>query len=189
MGTRGKKLTEVAVCWNVALELQTVLKSSGYVVVLTKPKERTKVTNRRRAEIANESHASLLIRLHCDAGPGSGLATYYPDRQGRIGTKRGPTQAVIAGSARMANIIHPAVIKALDGALPSRGILTDRATAVGSKHGALIGSIYSEVPSVLIEMCKLQNPRDEAFFQKKGGYRKMAEALAAGIKAAVPVHP
>ncbi len=187
MGTRGKKLSEVTVCWKVALELRRALEDQGYRVVLTKERERQKVTNRERAAIANASKASLMIRLHCDAGAGSGLATYYPDRAGRIGKKTGPSKEVILASAQAARAAHLATVKALAGAKPGRGVLPDRATAVGSKHGALIGSIYSEVPTVLVEMCKLQNPKDEAFFLKKGGYERMASALAKGVKAAVPI--
>ncbi len=186
MGTKGKTLTEVAVCWKVALELEKSLESAGYRVVLTKSGEKVKVTNRQRAEIANSAGAALMVRLHCDAGAGSGLATYYPDRAGRIGNKTGPSKDVIAESKRMSRPFHAAVVKSLNGDLPGRGVLTDRDTAVGRKHGALIGSIHSRVPTLLVEMCKLQNRKDEAFFIRKGGYATMANALAEGVKAVVP---
>lgn len=187
-GTSGKKLTELEVCWRVANDASTILRKAGYRVVLTKKAMREKVTNRERAEVANRASAALMVRLHCDAGAGSGFAVYYPDRQGKHGTKVGPSKEVLAASALAARAFHAGFSTVLKGKLASRGILTDRATLVGSRHGALIGSIYSEVPAVLVEMCKLQNAKDEAFFLKGGGFHLMAKAVASGVQRAVPVN-
>lgn len=186
LGTRGKKLTEVGVCWKVALELKRELEHDGYRVVLTKSAEREKVLNKRRAEIANTSDTAFFVRLHCDAGNGTGIETYFPDRQGHVGKMTGPSQAVIKASKEAASKFHPALIKALGGALRDNGFHPDTKTLIGGKQGALTGSIYSKVPVVLVEMVVLQNPKDEAFFLKPGGYGKMAEALAAGVRAVVP---
>ncbi|MCL5459957.1 hypothetical protein M3M33_15070, partial [Loigolactobacillus coryniformis] len=76
---------------------------------------------------------------------------------------RGPSKSVIAASKRAASAFHSAVIKDLDGALKSRGVRTDKQTAIGGKQGALTGSIFSRVPVVLAEMCVLSNRKDEAF--------------------------
>ena len=186
IGTRGKKLTEVAVCWKVALELKKELEHDGYRVVLTKTAERQKVLNKKRAEIANTSGTAFFVRLHCDAGNGTGIETYFPDRQGRVGKMTGPSQDVIRASEAAASKFHPAMIKALGGALRDNGFHSDTKTLIGGKQGALTGSIYSKVPVVLVEMVVLQNPKDEAFFLKAGGYQKMAKALAAGVRAVVP---
>lgn len=187
IGTRGRTLTEVAVCWKVAVELRASLEDGGYRVVLTKSAERESVTNRRRAEIANTAKAALLVRLHCDAGKGSGLATYYPDRAGRVGNAVGPSKWVRGTSRAAAARFHPAAIQALAKGLPDGGLHADVKTMIGGKQGALTGSIYSKVPVLLVEMAVLQNPKDEAFFLKSGGYRRMASALAAGVRAAVPL--
>lgn len=187
IGTRGKTLTEVGVCWKVSKALEAELKLAGYRVVLTKRSEREKVTNRRRAEIANSHKASLLVRLHCDAGKGSGFATYYPNRVGKVGHVSGPSQEVIAASAKLAKTFHAASVKSLSGSLRDAGLHADTATMIGGKQGALTGSIYSKVPVLLVEMAVLQNPKDEAFFLAPDGYETMAKALAAGVRAAVPL--
>lgn len=184
VGTRGKNLTEVAVCWKVALALRDELRAGGYTVVLTKSTENQKVTNRKRAEIANASKAALLLRLHCDAGKGTGFATYFPDRTGKVGKVTGPARAVLSASKAAASKFHPAAVGALDG-LSDAGLHPDTKTMIGGKQGALTGSIYSRVPVLLVEMAVLQNPKDEAFFLAPGGYQKMAKALAAGVRAAV----
>jgi N-acetylmuramoyl-L-alanine amidase len=56
---------------------------------------------------------------------------------------------------------------------------------VGSRHGALIGSIFSKVPVVLVEMVVLTNAKDEAFLLSAKGRSAMAEALAKGVLAAL----
>lgn len=186
VGTRGKKQTEVSVAWEVAKKLQHLLEEKGYTVVLTKDSLMKKVTNKERAEIGNAANADYVVRLHCDAGQGSGLATYYPGSPGRVKGMRGPSSEVIKQSKALATKFHPAVIKALGKSLRDAGLHTDKKTMIGSHQGALTGSIYSKVPVVLVEMCVLQNSKDEAFITPATGKLKMAQALLAGIQAAVP---
>lgn len=185
IGTQGKKETEVGVAWKVGLRLKKILEADGYTVVMTKSAERQKVTNARRAEIANKAHSDFMIRLHCDAGHGSGLASYYPGEVGSVGRSRGPSKEVISESRAAGEKFHPAVMKVLKGSLPDAGLHTDRKTKIGGKQGALTGSILSHVPVVLVEMCVLGNPKDEAFIATEAGKDKMARALAAGVEAVV----
>jgi N-acetylmuramoyl-L-alanine amidase len=53
---------------------------------------------------------------------------------------------------------------------------------VGSRQGALTGSIFSEVPVVTVEMVVLSNAHDARFITSARGERRMAEAIAAGIE-------
>lgn len=185
-GTRGKKLTEIRAGWLVAKRLEALLKAAGHEVTLTKSREKEFVKNRKRAEIANAFQADLHVRLHCDSEGGTGFWTYYPDRQGTDSTgKRGPTPEVIAACKQLAPKFHAALAAGLKGALRDNGCLPDIRTAVGSKQGALTGSIWSQVPVVLVEMCVLSNPKDEAFLLSDTGQERMAKALAAGVAAAL----
>ncbi|MEQ1936357.1 MAG: N-acetylmuramoyl-L-alanine amidase, partial [Fimbriimonadaceae bacterium] len=186
IGTKGKKVTEVGVAWQVGLHLSKLLKQAGYKVILTKNSERQMIKNAARAKIANEGKADLLLRLHCDAGTGSGLATFYPRETGTIGKISGPALSVRKASEKIALVFHPAVIKSLAGKLADSGLKTDRKTKIGAKQGALTGSILSQVPVVLVEMCVLQNAHDEAFIATLSGQQAMAKALFAGVKASVP---
>ena len=181
--SRDGKLTELHVNWVVAQRLTVLLKVAGATVVPTKTREFQRVTNRQRAETANAAHAEMLLRLHCDSGEQSGLATYYPDRQGRRFGVIGPTPAVIAASRRAALVFHPAVIAALHGALQDAGIKGDSQTGVGSKQGALTGSIFSHVPALTVEMCVLTNAHDYKFIRTAPGQEAMANALLAGVEA------
>lgn len=185
VGTRGKKLTEVGVAWEVAKALQIRLRREGIDVILTKQSQNEKVLNKRRAEIANEVHAALSIRLHCDASNGTGFAVYYPAKKGTVDKVTGPSEDVMRSSGEAATKFHTAMAAALKGKLHDEGLKTDSQTAVGSKQGALTGSIYSEVPVLLVEMVVLTNSKDEAFIASKAGRAAMVEALAKGVLAAL----
>ncbi len=184
-GTSGRGISEISAAWMVALRLRTLLQSQGLRVVLTKTSERQFVKNRDRALIANLAHADYMVRLHCDANAGSGIASYAPDRQGVSGGRRGPSADVIRESQRMARLFHHSMVAALGGSIADRGLHSDMSTKVGASQGALTGSIYSEVPVVLIEMCVLTNRSDEAFIQSERGQAKLAQALDRGILAAL----
>lgn len=181
--SRDGQLTERHVNWVVARDLKPLLEAEGARVVMTKTSEWQVVTNRRRAEIANAARADLFLRLHCDAASDSGLATFYPDRQGRTHGHSGPSEPVIAASRRAALALHPAVMAALGGALLDRGIKGDSATGVGAKQGALTGSIFSRVPALTVEMVVLTTAHDYHFIRTRVGQDEMAHALLAGVVA------
>jgi N-acetylmuramoyl-L-alanine amidase len=174
------------VAWEVARAVGAKLRTLGYRVVCTKSSMDELVTNRRRAEIANESHASLMLRLHCDASSSTGFAVYYPTQKGASGGKTGPSDQMLQATAPIALRFYDGMSAVLKGKLHRQGLLSDLRTAIGSKQGALTGSIYSTVPTVLVEMVVLTNPKDEAFITAKGGRRAMVDALTRGVLAAVP---
>jgi N-acetylmuramoyl-L-alanine amidase len=170
----------------MAIRLQAELESRGVRVVMTKRSADENVSNEDRAATANRANADLFLRLHCDADTGRGIATFYPDRQGSKNGVRGPSRETIAESRRRARQFHAALIASLDGALPDRGLRTDQKTAVGRRQGgALTGSIYSRVPVLLVEMCVLTNPKDEAFIISEKGQQRLTRALADGTVAAL----
>jgi N-acetylmuramoyl-L-alanine amidase len=186
LGARGKRLTEVRIAWAVAQDLRKLLERDGYSVILTKRTLMQRVTNRRRAEIANDVHAALMVRLHCDSKGGSGFAVYYPDRSATVQGHTGPNAGVLARSKSCAQSFHRAFAKAMRAHLNDRGLYTDRATAIGCKQGALTGSVFSKVPVLLVEMVVLSDRRDEAFIEKPANQQVVAMALLEGIKVAVP---
>jgi N-acetylmuramoyl-L-alanine amidase len=181
-GTTGKNISEISVAWQIALRLEKRLVSEGALVKKTKTKEKEKVTNKSRALMANAFKADIMVRLHCDADSGTGTAVYYPDRAGtaRDG-KKGPTPSVLTACKRVAVPFHAGYAAGLGGLLKDKGLLPDTRTNVGGKQGALTGSIYSEVPVVLIELCVLTNPHDEAIVASPSGQDKIAEAILQGI--------
>ncbi len=177
-------VTENHINWLIAVELKGLLEQSGFEVLMTKTEEEEYVTNRERAAIANEGDADLFFRIHCDAGPENarGMTFHYPDRQGTWEGETGPPVEIIPACMDAARTIHDVATAELDGLLDDRGVKTDNDTCVGRRQGgALRGSILSEVPVVLVEVCFLSN-RDDAALVKDDETRSLiVAALAEGI--------
>ena len=184
-------LTEVEIVYDVALKLKSKLEDPDDPiarVVMTRNFRGGKgqiVTNRERAEIANKAGAALLVRLHCDTGKGSGFTIYYPDRVGKAPDgKVGPSQHVISESRKAATAFHDGMLEVLRDSptkIPDNGVKGDSATYIGRKHGALTGSVYSEVPALTVEMVYLSNPYDSKVIGSKDGQQLMADSLTFGI--------
>ena len=177
-GTKGKTVSEMHISWEVAKRLQKLLIAKKFRVVMTKSSEGQYVKNRERANIANNSHAALMVRLHCDAASGSGFTTYFPDRQGTAEGFTGPNKGLLKTIKPLAQRFHDQLSNELHGFLKDNGNLADVKTAVGSKHGALVGSIFAKVPVVLVEMCVLTNPQDESRVNTSAGLDRLANGLA-----------
>jgi len=180
-------IIEVHVAWVVALDVRKALESRGYHVVMTKTSEMQMVRNVERAEIGNRAKAALMVRLHLDASRDSGYALYYPDRVGTAEGKTGPIEEVMRRSKAMAESVHAAMAPVLAGHLKDQGVKGDSKTLVGSRQGALTGSIFSEIPVVLIEMATPTNAHDAAFIGSDSGRAIMVRAIAAGVSRAVPL--
>jgi N-acetylmuramoyl-L-alanine amidase len=176
-------LREVTVNWSVAVLLQQELKNDEITVVMTKQNEHEFVTNENRAAIANESHANLFLRLHADAGDSTGFTIYYPRKQGSSHGITGPGADVLRSSAKAAKLLHQSFAEMLRDKLRDNGIHGDEETLIGGRQGALTGSIFSKVPTVLIEMAFLTNPADAEWIKQQSNQLLMAKALAAGVRA------
>jgi len=178
--------TEVKTAWDVARRLQRLLTANGYRVVMTKSAERELVTNVHRAEIGNREAAALVVRLHCDASADSGYAIYHPDRTATVQGHTGPSESVMRRSQAAAESLHVSMARRLAGHLKDGGVRGDSKTAIGAKQGALTGSVFSDVPVVLVEMVTLSNARDARFISDSRGQSLMAQAIAEGVGRFVP---
>jgi N-acetylmuramoyl-L-alanine amidase len=176
-------LREVSVNWEVALLLQRELDQIDITVVMTKKSEGEFVTNENRALIANESHADLFLRLHADAGSSTGFTIYYPRKGGSIHGTTGPPVDVVRSSAAAAQVFHQSFADALHNKLRDNGIRGDEETLIGGRQGALTGSIFSKVPTILVEMVFLTNATDADWIKQQSNRVVMAKALAAGVQA------
>ena len=185
-GANAHGLSENTLNWQVAQRLAARLKARGVKYVMTKSSLHQKVTNRRRAEIANGDNVykqpcAIFIRLHCDVGSGRGYTWYYPSAPARKGNVTGPPPAICAASKKATYTINAGMKSILDGHLKNNPVKTDKSTYVGSKQGALTGSIYSRVPTALIEMCFINQAHDAKFIASAKGRDLMARAIVNGI--------
>ncbi len=175
---------ETALNWSMANKIKPLLETKGYRVVLTKSSETEVVTNKRRAEIANENNSALFFRIHAN---GSGDRGYFMMTPAKTdGTTGLPTQSSYSEGLKAAQ----AIITSLDGAsldFPKnpKPFWTD-ADAGNATNGLLDGSRYSQVPVTLIEMGNLNNTQDLAWLNIDTNRDRMAAAITAGIESYVP---
>jgi N-acetylmuramoyl-L-alanine amidase len=67
--------------------------------------------------------------------------------------------------------------------LKDNGLRGDEETLIGGRQGALTGSIFSKVPTVLVEMVFLTNSKDAEWIRQEGNKKAMARSLATAIRA------
>ena len=111
------------------------------------------------------------------------LTLYYPRKQGEAQGRKGPAATVIQTSETAAKIFHPAFAAALRSELKDNGIRGDEQTEIGSKQGALTGSIFSAVPTLLVEMVNLAKREDARWISQPEKQQLMAQALLGGVVA------
>jgi N-acetylmuramoyl-L-alanine amidase len=174
--------SELDINWDVALKLQSLLgKDTRLQVIRARGSRDQFQLNHDRARIANDAHANLTIHLHCDAGPSHGYTIYYPDREGHAEGQTGPTEKVLHDSRKLAYTLHGGMAQALTGSLHDRGVKGETFTRIGRINGGLTVSIFSQVPTVTVEMVFLNNRSDAQFIKSEAGQERMAHALARGI--------
>jgi N-acetylmuramoyl-L-alanine amidase len=174
--------SELEMNWIVATKLETLLNRDKRFRAFKVRKLRDEVMrNRERAVIANDAKADLAIHIHCDAGPSHGYTIYYPDRVGRAEGQKGPSKEVLIWSRKAAFAVHEGMQQDLSGVLRDRGAKSENFTKIGHAIGALTTSVFSEVPTITVEMVFLNNVHDADFIKSRAGQEKMAQALADGI--------
>jgi N-acetylmuramoyl-L-alanine amidase len=158
---------ESAVTLAVGLKLEAALKARGAKVVMTRTSQDVDVSNIQRAKIANEAHADLAIRLHCNGSTdhsAHGLFTLYP------ASIKGWTDDIAVPSKRAAAIIQKAAIAATGA--------TDRGV---QQRGDLTGFNWSDVPVALVEMGYMTNAAEDKLLESAAYQDKIVQGLVNGI--------
>ena len=157
---------ESAVNLAVALKLRDVLAGQGATVVMIRTTQDVNISNSGRARIANNAHADLFIRLHCNGSTDHsqvGLSTLVPKSNTW-------TKPILARSVKAGGYVHDAVI-ATSGA-KDRGVVT---------RTDLSGFNWATVPTVLVEMGFLSNAEEDAKLATSDYQQRLANGLAQGI--------
>lgn len=149
----------------VSLKLRSVLEAKGVKVVMIRTKQGVNVSNIRRAEIANNVHADLFIRIHADGvgnSSASGVKTLVP-------TKNQWTGPIYSASRRAAEKVQPLLVRATG--FPDAGI---------QERGDLTAFNWSKVPTFLVEMGFMSNPSEDRAMSDPAVQSKIAQAIADG---------
>ena len=159
--------SESSVNLAVALKLQKVLEARGVKVVMVRTTQDVNISNSARAKIANDAHAAVFIRLHCDGIDGSssthGLSTLIPGKNEWTGP-------IVSESAKAGKLIHAAALAATGAA--DRGVV---------QRSDLSGFNWSKVPTVLVEMGFMSNPAEDRKLGTPAYQQTLAEGMGTGI--------
>jgi N-acetylmuramoyl-L-alanine amidase len=155
---------EHGVVLDVGLKLRDILVLHKITVVMTREEADVYLCNSERAAIANEAHADLFIRLHCNSGSSHSCFTLYP------ASIEGWTDDIYDESLKAAEIVQTAY--SAHTGIPDAG-LTPRSDISGFN--------YSDVPVILPEMLHMQNVADDILAASPGFRQTMAQGLANGI--------
>jgi N-acetylmuramoyl-L-alanine amidase len=150
----------------VGLKLRDALEALGVQVVMTRTTQDVDVPNSERAKMANDAHADLAIRLHCNGGGSSahGLFTLYP------ASIAGWTDDIAVASKEAATIIQRAAIAATGA--QDRGL---------QERSDLTGFNWSDVPDVLVEMGFMTNAAEDRLLESDAYQDKIVRGLVDGI--------
>ena len=205
-GVVGSRVAEKDAALAVATDLESILHSDGYVVVMSRTRDSSVIklsasdsitgsltdsAERRdllaRAACANLAGAAALVSIHFDgfSDPSvGGTETFYD-----------AARSFAADNKRLAVDLQSALVQSLGTA--DRGVWTDdqlaapALTASGSAYGHLIelGPLAkgwvdspSQMPGALVEPLFITDPAQAQIAADPSGQRRIAQALASGIQ-------
>ncbi len=157
-GAVGKNLQEKEVNLKIVDRLESILKSHGFKVKLTR-KDDTFISLNRRVKMANNDGARLFISIHNNSSSKStseGTETFIaPNKTG--------------DSLLLAENIQKQLIDKLG--LVNRGVKKEHLYVIK----------YTEMPAVLVEVAFLSNPAEEKLLLKDSFLTEAAVAISQGI--------
>lgn len=167
-GTSGvySKVPEYKLTLAVAKKLKKQLVSRGYKVVMIRTKDDVTISNKERAQKANET-SDICIRLHAD-GSGdssvSGASALYPSSSNKYVGKLSKSSKALSDSVLSA-------MCSKSGAR-NRGL---------SQRDDLTGTNWSTIPVTLIEMGFMTNKSEDIRLQDDNYRNKLAAGMAEGV--------
>jgi len=151
----------------VSLKLRDVLVAQGIKVVMTRTTENVNLSNIQRAQIANEAHANLFVRIHADGSDDhsiAGIHVLYPV------SIKGWTDDIAVASKRAATLAQADLIAATGA--KNRGI---------DARSDMTGFNWSDVPVILPEIGFMTNPAEDRLLATDAYQDKIVQGLSKAI--------
>lgn len=161
-GAVGNGLREQDITFYIAEKLKPILERNGFSVIMTRNSLKENVSNEsvsaslaRRSEIANRNGADLFVSIHCNAGGGTGVETYYctDSSDGKV----------------FASFIQKNVVDMIG--LRDRGVKNARYAVLRN----------TDMTALLLETGFIDTASDAAYLGSAEYQQKYAEAIAKGI--------
>lgn len=167
VGVRTKK-SEYVLNLEVSLLIKDELVRRGIEVAMTRESHEVDISNKQRAEMANEAGAALAVRIHADGDSSpktKGFSVLYPSASSAA------VKPIAAESHEAAGFILEHMKAATESA--GRGL---------SARSDLSGFNWSKVPVVLVELGFMTNPEEDELMSEAEYQKKLAQGIADGIE-------
>ncbi|MDR4949924.1 N-acetylmuramoyl-L-alanine amidase [Neobacillus cucumis] len=152
-----------------SLILGKILKQRGYEVVYTRTTNDVNLSNIRRAEIANQHHADLFIRIHADGSTNRNISGFSILT---TSSKNPYTQTIYQESLQAGESILAAV----------KGSGETKVNGI-SYRDDMSGLNWAKVPAILIEMGFMTNPQEDQNLSNGDYLTKLMTEVSDGIDA------
>lgn len=169
-GTRGikSKKYEYALNLEIAFTLKEDLERLGYSVFLTREKNEVDISNKERALLVSEKRGDIYIRLHADGSENPKVegASVLISSPKNIHTKKLQKEAELFAKILLEEYVKETGAK-------NRGI---------QHRDDLTGTNWSQIPTVLLEMGFLSNPKEDQLLQEISYQKKMRKGMVSAIE-------
>lgn len=164
------RIPEYQTTLNVSLKLRDVLQSRGYKVVMIRTTNDVNISNRERAEMANNAGVGAFIRLHCDGIGNSGVtgASVQEPANGNPYMSAGNVSASQSLGRTVLNHYCSTT------GIRNRGM---------AARNDLSGINWCKTPVCLLEMGFISNGDEDRKLNNSDFQQKIAEGIANGIDA------
>lgn len=160
---------EYALTLQVAKYLQKQLKSEGYIVKLTRKEHVIAMSTKERAQYANKNKANLYIQLHADGvtnAQAQGVYVISPAANNPF------TKKTYRDSQKLARSISASAKKTKVKVYKTGQLHSESLTALN----------WAKMPTVLVELGYLNNPKDDRRLAQKNYQLLLAKSISQGVK-------
>ena len=163
--TTGVKEYELTL--EIALSLREELQSRGYTVLMTREVHDVNISNKERAELANQAGADITVRIHANS---------FSDTEVNGAEALAPSTSnpYVGNIAEESQKLSQDIIRAYceSTGMNNRGVKID---------DTMTGINWCEMPVTIIELGFLSNATDDTNMQDDAYQQKMVEGIADGI--------